>query len=361
MTVQMRVVLDPVLGTSVPKRFSTPGYGNITKETLLFDDSIPSFWYSFDDYDNPVIKVQGTFDNATKPEKIIFSSWEKFYENKWDFQIDSSMDFRRQGTVQYDSAVGIFYKPVTLSGNISNQITLLYGLYLPGIINEKGMTLSVSVPKEVNSLPVTVGAELKNSGNFPLARLTLELVAPSNFTLAQGETNVIKFLKVDTNESRKVSWNLSGTSSFNANALLVRATALTNSKATNALIIQSEKFFTYYQPSQTLITNAVNTNTAVQIPQTNLTNPLTNAATTYVTPNPAISAEEKTILNEIKGLDNLIDKISIKYEILKGIYRNTYITNSSFLSDLDDDIKYFEERLKGEEESLTNDMTYPRE
>jgi hypothetical protein len=46
----------------------------------------------------------------------------------------------------------------------------------------------------------------------------------------------------------------------------------------------------------------------------------------------------------------------MKYEILKNIYRNTYITNSDFLREIDSDIGNFEESLSDEQENLSNDI-----
>jgi hypothetical protein len=86
---------------------------------------------------------------------------------------------------------------------------------------------------------------------------------------------------------------------------------------------------------------------------------VTNITVATAVPGPAKekeSAAEKKLLGRIGVLDSLIEKVGMKYEILKNIYRNTYITNSDFLREIDSDIGNFEESLSDEQENLSNDI-----
>jgi|GEM_PF-2329802 len=268
-TVETRVVLDTFLGSSEPKMYSIAGTGDISRETLLYKDSIPAYWYSCDNYNNPVVRAQETIENSTLPVRIIFASWERFNENRWDFNIDSSRDFRRLGTPQYDSAVGIFYSPLKLSRGVTNSITLLYGVYGP-------FSRSKASVSESSAMPVSN---------------TVEPVAPAAIKTPEVQVSTVVITNVITN---------------------TQLNSMTN-----------------------VVTNYINA--------------VTNTTHT-------VSSSEAKLLNEIGSLDGIIDKVSIKYEILMGIFKNTFITNSTFLKDIDSDIKHFEEKLSDEEESLSNDM-----
>lgn len=266
MNVEIKIVLDPVLGNSEPMMFFVPDRGPVGTETQLLKDSMPPLWYAFDNTNSRALGAQETIaGSATSPAKIVFASWERFYENSWDFQIDSSRDFRRQGTVQYDSAVGIYYSPLLLVKDFTNSITMLYGIY---------------------------------SGT--------NAAAPA-VALPSGPANIAAVPVV----------------------------------------------------SPVIVTN---------VNMDSVTNVFTNAVTNF-TSAPAVSgpakekesAAEKKLLGQIGVLDGLIEKVGMKYEILKEVYRNTYVTNSAFLREIDSDISNFEENLSDEQESLSNDIIFLKE
>jgi hypothetical protein len=367
-----RLVLDPVLNGSEPRVFCIPDNVFLSNETVFSSGSIPFYWYAFDNYDKPTVKVQGTIDGSTAPSKIIFASWERFNENNWEFPVNSSREFRREGTGFFDGSVALYYGPVALKMNQTNEITARYGLYQGKPLQEQGMTLGLSVTNQSASLPVTVTADFLNSLNTQLDRLKIEIFVPTNFMLAGGETNIFEFTNIATNDSREVSWDLEGPGNPGDNYVKVKALGYINETRT-VETAEAEKMFTFLPLSSATNLNvtAYNIVTNVYVVSNNPAVSLTNIVTNNVTPavtavkpsliSPAISKKEMLLLGEISDLDKLIESVDLKYQILDGIYKNEYTTNSAFLNDLDHDIEQFEEKLSGEEERLTNELMILRD
>ncbi len=369
-----RIVLDPALNNAEPRSFVIPDKGSIIRETVFSGGDIPQYWYAFDNYDNPAIRVQGSLEGATKPSELVFASWERFYDNKWDFSVDSSRELKREGTSQYDSSAALYYGPAALDRDFTNEITAKYGLFAATPVTGRGLTLSLAVPRQTSVLPVSVYADFLNSGRNPLDKVDLELTVPQNFMLTQGENNITELQNVGVNESRKVKWDLTGPGTAGDYKVKVKATGTvigTRTVQGTKSSVEAEKEFSFILaavltngPAGTNLTAQTNlqglsTNTVI------ITNYVTNYTGAAATGTNAVSrpvtAGERLILKEINDLDSLINSVNNKYEILMGIYKNNYATNNTFIKDTDGDIEKFEEELSVEEESLTNESMILRD
>ncbi len=357
-SVGLRILLDTVFGNSKPKAFFFPGRGKTDKETQFIRDDVPPYWYAFDNYENALFGVQGTLNEygATKPDKVIFALLERLTANPWDLMIDSTKDFKRFGSNQYDGAVAIYFDPHDIDNVNSVNITTLYGQYGASFSPGKNILLSLDVPFEIKSPPIQLSSEAFNLGKMPIDKLQFEIFIPDGFSLTNTETNVFEFLKVDTNISKRVIWNLlCGSISGNFKVKVKASSWISN----NVQAVDTEKAFSINY----IDTNFIETNkpvtteniTNIEIPQS-----ITQEVNTNTLSSIQVSDQEKKLLSEISELDNLIEDVNQQYQILMGIYMNAFTTNSSFLKELDTNINSYEEQLRIQELILSNQKSMER-
>lgn len=383
--VGLRLLLDTALGDTEPKAFGIPGQGNVDRETQLFQDAIPAYWYCFDDYNNPVIRAQGTVqgNGAIKPDMVVFASWDRFFENKWDITIDSTRDFRRTGTTQYDSSVGLYFNPIDVDKEQQVFFSTLYGVYGTSFFTDKDMLLSLSVPIEPKAPPVPVAVDFVNQSKSSLDRLTFEFTVPRGFSLDQGMSNIVQYVKVEPNGSRKVLWNLISGSIGGNFKVKVKATGIINN---NSQTIEAEKNFsinylesqqrqTAQQSSASVVVDSKSSTPSSEVAKTTASTAAVSVSSTSagtkmtitvitnqaVRTIPPLSAEEKRLMREISELDAWITEINNKYEVLMGIYRNIYQSRGDYLQDVDGKIKKYETYLYNQQTELSNQKKLMRD
>lgn len=380
--VGMRVILDMLLGQTEPKSFGIPGRGNVSQESIIYRDNIPPYFYCYDNPDNPVIRSQVTLigGEATRPDKLLFSSWDRIYEQSWDVMIDSSRDFRKSGTFVFDSACALYYDPVDLSPDQSMMVTLLYGLYGTSIFTEKDMVLTVSVPMEPKNPPVPISADFQNQSKEALDRLELSIDLPKGFTLPPDETNTLVFFKVEAGAFRRGLWNLNCRSLGGSFNVKVKAVGYLGS-ARRELTAEKQFHMTYIEnmglppaivtPSPSPAPAPVSTPEAAAetkpieaVVLTDVTNrllptPSPRPRTQTVRPKPA-NPEAAKLMEEIEALNDFIADVSRDYDILWGIYQNSTITNSEFMRSIDVRMSEYRNRLKIEEIQGTNHRSQRR-
>ncbi len=363
----MRILLDTYLGDHDGSAYRIPGVGSIDKETQFYRNDIPDYWYCFDSYEKPEVKSQGTLlgKGITRPDKIIFANWDRLYDNLWDFVVDGSKKFNRVGTDFYDSAVALYYEPLELNPKEIFYTSAMYGIYGESFFSSKDLDLSLSVPAEPSQLPISVSAELQNRAKVELDSLKIEISIPSDFNLVEGETNLLEFVKVGTNKSRQALWHLTTKEHKGNYKIQVKATGTVKG---------NKKSFEAYKSFVLKIPNPqgnVDTNSAevVQLEkklvETNQQEPTKKIAkitpqkqkiehyvpatvTNVVVVKKTQSPESEDVLRlkkEIKDMDQLINEIDQKYQVLMGVYRNTYQTNL-ILSDVEFDIRHYENLIK---------------
>lgn len=353
--VGLRVLLDTLLGDIDPKAYGLPNRSIIDRETTLSEDSIPSFWYCFDDYTNPMIRAQGVLKGAevTKPTRIVFASWDRFYENNWDFPVNSTMDFRRRGTSKYDGAVALYYDPVKVEANQEILISLMYGMYSAESLAGENLNLSINVPEKVEKPPVSVNVTLVNTYPYPIENLRLEILLPEGFDLLKGETNVKIFSQPKSSRLMNFRWHLISGSIGGTFKVKVRATGVINGE--QKMIEAETNFSINYVESLTIQT----TKEKVVAPE--------KEVIPYVKPEVKpevkkdISIREKKLMMEINRLDSLINEVTRRYQVLMGIYKGLFSKDSKFLDNLDSDIQNYENKMKEVEEDLSDEMMYLRD
>jgi len=370
MSVGLRLLLDIYLRESGVSSFDIPGKGKITKETSFYRESIPEYWYT-SSTDNGV-KVRGSLIGLelTTPSRVVFASWNKLYDNLWDVPLNTSQSLRPSS--QYSGAVALYYDPVKLQPDQSLLITSLYGIHSEESFSTNDLSLSLILPEEVKAPPVPISAEIAYTGQTVLDTLDITLTPPRGFTLSEGDSNTITYLKITPGERRKAFWNLQRTGSIAGN-YPVKITATAVAGPTTNTITGTKNFFINYKEIESMIitTNiplpqeASNTNQlpspvttlppipVVDRPVTNtvvVTNTITLTNTTLRTYPPHITAR----INRIQTISRLIDDLTREYTLWVSIYRNSERISRRDLEELQRRILYYEEQLRLLSSDTTN-------
>lgn len=360
-SVGLRLLLDIYLKESGVASFDIPGRGRITKETSFYQESIPEYWYTSSK--DGSLKVRGSLKGLeiTTPSRVTFASWNKLYDNLWDVTLNTSQSL--QPSSQYSGAVALYYDPITLAPEQSLLITSLYGIHSEESFSTNDLSLSLILPEEVKAPPIPVSSEITYTGKIPLDSLSLTLTPPKGFTLAEGDSNTITYLKVTPEEKRKAFWNLQRTGSIAGNYPVKITITAVAGNFTNTFSA-TKNFFINYREAESLI---VKTNIA--IPETSPSNEITNAPLipTPAQPSPMVITNTLVMTNtitltnitlqtypphitakirEIQTISKLIDDLTREYTLWLAIYRNSERLSQKDIEELSRRILYYEEQIR---------------
>lgn len=210
--VGMRVMLDTFLGTTdgVPFRVAS---GEITQETELTGEDVPLYWTVFENLTDPNSpKAQGTMitDDGTIPDKVVFAADAlRMLSHPWNFVVDPSVTI-----LDGDSAVGVYWNPVTVAPGESLTRTTFYGLSGMTIDGNVALDVPASLAVEDNCIyvpnPFPVTAYVTNDGTLAMSGVTATLTLPAGLTLESGSlTQTIGSIAVGN--SQQVSWSVNAT------------------------------------------------------------------------------------------------------------------------------------------------------
>jgi hypothetical protein len=211
-TVGLRVLLDTMLGSNdgAPLR---AGERAISTVTRLAGQEIPDYWQAFDSLSQPAVIAQGTLraDGLTPPDRLEMVDWGTLADAPWDFPFPGGADFTRRGEEEQDTAVALYWEPVTLEPGESRTYMTLYGV--GGVsLSPAQLSLGLTAPAELDyqyadmkASPVVVYVE--NSGGFASRRTTCTLELPKGLRLEEDNaTAELGLLK--PGETRQLSWRI---------------------------------------------------------------------------------------------------------------------------------------------------------
>ncbi|MEK9657176.1 MAG: hypothetical protein VW378_02235 [bacterium] len=190
--VGLRVMLDTMLGSNdaAPFRF---GSSVITSEKQFHKKDFFNYWQTFDNLKSPTIIAQGTVlldnPNFIVPDRILLSNWGHLVANPWKENYKKERSFIRQGELEQDTALALYWDPSTLSANETRHYQTLYGL--GGVnLNAGELTLGMSAPKQLNQLqkkPFLIMAYLLNAGGYDSYDTSISIQLPEGFSLVKGK------------------------------------------------------------------------------------------------------------------------------------------------------------------------------
>lgn len=209
-----RIMLDTMLGSNDGAPFKIPGKGDITTECEYVGDQIPQYWQSFDNLTNTTIIATGTFYKtlSQRPDKVQFAYWADIRGAAWNYIVDP------YDTVTRDSAVAVYYNPVTVAGGATRSFSTYYGLSNlteQETVGEVSYRLSGTKSEfQLNDEgtayignPFTLTMYIQNTTSES-KEVEVTLNIPSELTLNDVNDSLDTYLTVGSNEVVSVKWGL---------------------------------------------------------------------------------------------------------------------------------------------------------
>jgi hypothetical protein len=121
--VGLRIMIDTMLNDNDGAPFRVEG-NPITTETDFTGDAVPGFVDVFYDLNIPAISAHGTLrgGGAVTPDRFVIANWGNIDSTLFDFTTTPG------ASVTDDSAIGIYWNPVTLGPGESRLLDTFYGL-----------------------------------------------------------------------------------------------------------------------------------------------------------------------------------------------------------------------------------------
>lgn len=184
------------------------GDGYNRNERSFSDSSVPNFWQAYEDgptQTSDKLVAQGTLygGGAVKPDRLALGSWWNLREVQWDYTPAGTYD---------DSAVGMWWNPVSISAGGSRTVTTLYGL---GAVESVTGDIALSVSSESQLTaengtlvpnPFQVSALVTNTSGSTLSNVELLIELPAGLSLAGGETAVKSLGTMTNGLSMQAQW-----------------------------------------------------------------------------------------------------------------------------------------------------------
>ena len=218
--VGVRVMLDTMLGRNDGASFRIAGIGEVTTEYEFLGNDIPMYWQAFDDLSSPTFQSQGTLVGGltTMPDRFVTAGWARINDEAWDFEVIPGQDFDYYDVGYYDSAIGIYWFPVTLTPGESKEFITYYGLGGIDIDVQPPLVVGLTAPAKVISIAgapssgsFTLTAYLDNSSpgvTKTASGITTELELPEGLRLAAGETEVHNIRDLRINEGEQTAYKI---------------------------------------------------------------------------------------------------------------------------------------------------------
>jgi len=211
--VSMRLMLDTMLGANDGAPFRVEQQA-ITTDTFFSGEAIPEFWQAFDSLADPQVMSQGTLrgPGVTPPDRVYFTNWGVLAESIWDFDFEPGRVFLRKGEFELDSAIAMFWNPVTLEPGESVTWVTYYGL--GGITIAPGkLSLGVTSPAVVSHAPdaptrFPIVAYLENTGEGEARDVVISIQLPKGVTLVSAQEPTSSLGNLDVGRSVQVAWQV---------------------------------------------------------------------------------------------------------------------------------------------------------
>lgn len=190
--VGLRVMMDTKLGENDGAPFRI-GAQAITDEARFSGPAVLDYWQAFDSLTSPNIVAQGLLRlpqaQLTPPDDMILGNWGTLSDNPWTFEIQPGRSFVREGELEKDTALALFWRPVTIPPGHMIVRRTVYGL--GGVSIASGaLSLGLTAPVEAypgQPNPVMVVLYVTNTSGFDAQQVKIHLDVPDGFVLVEGK------------------------------------------------------------------------------------------------------------------------------------------------------------------------------
>ncbi|MBN2050078.1 MAG: hypothetical protein JW760_06500 [Spirochaetales bacterium] len=165
----LRYLLDTYLGETDNTHFSTSSQSAFQNETD-YSGSFPEYWVSSPKSKTPLaLQCMLKTPGVTIPDRVIMANWKRLNDSSWNFESRSSRNFNLLPYSVNDSAVGIYFNPVSLPSGETRTINMVFGNF-----TEKGFSLAEKAEEELSELYTkAVISEMSSSDPVESARTDL--------------------------------------------------------------------------------------------------------------------------------------------------------------------------------------------
>ncbi len=238
-----RILLDTMLGNNDAAPLVIPQEDNpIRFEREFSGEKVPDYWRSVDSTTNPNVVSYGLVNLPLreKPDKFIIAHWNGLSKSKWDYTVNPQSSFisnnNDYGTA--DSAIGLYWNPVTLGAGESKVFETFYGLGDFLQEQESNFNLSINAPLKLSldkegylEKEFIVYSEVDNtlSKSVDLRGLNLALELPEGLVLAEGEDQIKTIDFIKNGDIERVEWRVIPNPAYKLRVLELKVRAYSQS------------------------------------------------------------------------------------------------------------------------------------
>ncbi|MGC8766446.1 MAG: hypothetical protein ACP5QP_01955 [Brevinematia bacterium] len=211
-TVNVRLLLDTVLGEGDNAPFFVSGYGKIERETVFYEGNMPYYWYSFDSLKSPKVRVMGIvngFEDVSTPSMLVFSTWRKLDKARWEYIPEVGASFSEGLFGGRDTAVAIYFKPTKLKPQELTLYSTMFGIYGDVLKTFENVSLSLSLPDVVSSFPFNTSLSIENTSKVELKDVRVVIDVNTNYFFVSNNSYFLSNLS--PGGSVAFSWNIFNT------------------------------------------------------------------------------------------------------------------------------------------------------
>ena len=189
--VGLRLMMDTKLGSNDGAPFRI-GKDAITSEVSYSKNTMQDYWQTFDNLSSPNIVAQGTLRleklDIMPPDRLYLANWGTLVDHPWNYNYEKGRSFIRTGELDKDTALALYWDPVTLGPGEEKVIKTAYGL--GGLSTVTGeLTIGITAPAEASKTQkssLLIVAYILNSGGFDSKNTKVEFNLPKGFTIVEG-------------------------------------------------------------------------------------------------------------------------------------------------------------------------------
>jgi hypothetical protein len=184
--VGLRMMLDVMVGDNDGAPYFILGTGQVTQQFEWSGANVPDYWIAYESpaFDPNGLQGRGQLagDNATRPDRFVIADWPQAYGTAWDYTVDTS------DPVTNDSAVILYYNPITLSPGQTKTYRTHYGISGAGEVAQielTGLEVNQAVQDWENSVvliedkPTFVRAHVQSTSGM-VNNVTAKLIGKRN-------------------------------------------------------------------------------------------------------------------------------------------------------------------------------------
>ena len=215
--------MDTMVGGNDAAPLST-SYGYSAVDQEFTRANMPTFWQAFEEgptQEEDRLVAQGTLigAGAVPPDRFVVGPYDRLSEVGWEYSV--------RGNSYGDSAVGMWWNPLSLAPGASRTIATFYGLG-QGAVSAGTLALNVSAPVELTAVggllspnPFEVNVLVSNTGSTVVDGVQIEIDLLAGLSLMSDET-ASKSLnpgRLEADQTGQASWKVHATAGTEATEL----------------------------------------------------------------------------------------------------------------------------------------------